>query len=281
MAARKTTRRKTGTTKTAARRKRTSSSAARRTRKGPSKIVNFFVPMFFILCILFCLGFLFFMGYRTATASAFFDIEQVELSGVKNIKEERIRQIVRSHTAQTGVWNADLDAIKAEIGKFRYAREVSVSRVLPDTVRVIVNEREPVALVRLNGKDFWVDAEGLLLDRIAEGDERPPFVMTGWEESDTERSKEINKKRVELYLRLLDEWKAYDLISRVKILDLSDLRQTRAIIENSSRPVEIRIEGENYLKGLQKGIETVANSDGCVEYIITDGEKITKGECKS
>ncbi len=284
MARRKTTRRKTGTTAAKTRRKRTTTAAAAsRRKKSPSKIVNFFVPMFFIFCILFCLGFLLFMGYQTVTASSFFDMEEVELQGVQNIKEDRIKQIVKSHTTQTGVWNADIEAIKKDVENFKYAKEVSVSRVLPDTVRVVVNERKPVAIVRIDGNDFWSDEEGLILDKASgKSGQRPPFVMFGWDQGDSERAKELNKKRVALYLQLIDDWKSFDLASRVKAIDLSDLRQPRAIIGNSADPVEIRIEGESYAKALQKGIETVANSDDCVPaYIITDGSRTIKGECKS
>lgn len=285
--ARKTTKRK----KTTAARKRRSKTTTARTRrrktttasrrKSSSQIVNFFVPLFFIFCILFCLGFLMFMGYRTATASAFFDIERVELRGADRIEKGRVERIVRTHTAKTGVWNADLDAIRRDVAKFRYAREVSVSRVLPDTVRVIVAERRPVAVVRIDGNDRWADEEGLVLDRVGVSEKRPPFTLLGWDTNGTDRARETNRKRIGLYLRLLEDWRAYDLASRVRAVDLSDLRQPRAIIENSNRAVEIRIEGENYTRSLQKGIETVAGADGCVEYIITDGNRTTKAECRS
>ena len=59
---------------------------AGRRAKGTGNFVNFFVPLFFIVCILFCLGFLAFMGYRTVTASAFFDVKQIEVKGRKKFR---------------------------------------------------------------------------------------------------------------------------------------------------------------------------------------------------
>lgn len=274
MARRKTTKRKT----TATKRRPTKRRATR--KKGSSGFVNFFVPLFFISCILFCLGFLMFMGYRTATASSFFDMENVETQGVKNIPKEKIKEIVSEHTAKSGVWNADIEAIRSDVEKFKYAKEVSISRVLPDTVRVIVNERVPVAVIRLDGKDFWADVEGKILSRISPNDNRPPFTMFGWSQDGLDRT-EKNKKRVELYLKLIESWKSYDLAKRVKAVDLSDLKDAHAIVEKSGRTIEIRLGDKDYENRLQKGIEAVAVSDKCIGYVITSGEKTVTGPCDS
>ncbi len=274
MARRKTTtRRKTATT--APRRKRVT-----RTKKSSNKLTSFFVPMFFIFCILFCLGLLLLTGYRTATASAFFDVEKIELEGVENIEKEKIKQIVKSHTIQNGVWNSDIEAIKQEVENFKYAKAVSVSRVLPDTVRVIVNERQQIAVIRIDGNDHWADDDGLLLERVSTEDKRPPFIMFGWDESKTDKANENNKKRVELYKQLLLEWQSYELASRVKAVDFADMRDIQAIVEDSGKSVKIRLGNENYGKRLQKGIEVLAATEDCIEYVITSGDKPISGYCK-
>ncbi len=261
MAGKTTARRTTGTT--AARRKRTTT----RTKKSSATTANFLVPLFFTACILFCLGFLLFAGYRTVTASSFFDVDNVELEGVQHIKQDKVKQIVKSYTHQEGVWNSDLEAIRKEIATFKYAKDVSVSRVLPNTVRVIVNERKSVALIRQDGKDYWVDDDALVLDRVAEQDERPPFVMLGWNSEDSEKVREINIKRVILYKELLENWRSYDLAKRVKAVDLTDLREPQAIIEDSGETVKISLSDGEYGKRLQKGIEIAAGRGKEIEKI--------------
>ncbi len=280
MARRKTTARKTGTT--AAKRRTTRKRPAR--KKSSNSLVNFFVPTFLIGCILLCLGFLLFMGYQTVTASSFFELEKefgIEILGIKNIQKAEVAKIVRANIYENNVWNADTDAIESEVNKFSYAKEVSISKVLPDRIRVIVKEREPVALIRLDGKDFWFDIDGKKLNRLKDDEDRPPFTMFGWDDDVSGFVSKDNKKRIDLYLKLLEEWKYYDLAKRVKAVDLSDLREPHAIIENLGKTVEIRIEGESYVKGLQKGIESVANSSECYEYVITDGIKTITANCKS
>ena len=270
MASRKTTttRRKTGTT-TAKKRRRPSTR-----KKSSSGFVNFFVPMFFIGGILFCLGFLLFMGYRTVTASSFFDMEKVEVEGVQNLPADEIKKLVKAKTIQDGVWNADLAAIKSEVEKYKYAREVSVSRVLPDTVRIFVKERKPIAIVRIDGSDFWVDEDAVVLEKVSAEDERPPFTLLGWNENNTGKAIEGNRRRVALYRQLLNDWKAYDLASRVKVLDLNDMREPVAKIEKDGKSIDIHMEGQNFARALKKGVETVATLDNCINYVVTDGDKI-------
>ncbi len=260
---RRTTKRKTGTT---ARKRRTT-----RSKKSSSKIANFFVPMFFIFCILFCLGLLMFMGYRTATASSFFDIETVELKGVENIPQEKIEAIVKTLTVKTGVWNADLDAIKKEVKKFKYAKDVSVSRVLPDSIQVIVDERDPKAVVRLDGKDYWVDEEATILGRVNSEDKRPSFTMFGWNDEDTEKAKENNKKRIQLYLELKKEWQEYDLADRVVAVNLADLKDPEAVVVDSGENVTISLGKEKFKKRLQEGLEVIAGKGNRVQGAIMSG----------
>lgn len=258
---------KTGTTAATARRRR----ASAKTKKGTGGIANFFVPVFFIFCILFCLGFLTFMGYRTAAASSFFDIEKVEVRGNKNIDGEEIERIVRSHTAKTGVWNADLEAIKKDLKKFRYAKNISVSRILPDSIQVVVDERVPRAVVRLDGGKFWVDEDARVLSPVSDTERNLPFAMLGWSREKTEKAAEDNKNRVELYLKLRADWTEFDLASRVSAVNLSDPSDPQAIVTDSGRDVVISLGRSDYKKNLQKALEVIAGRGDKIETVITSG----------
>lgn len=265
MAGKTTTRRKRKTTAT--RRKR----ATTRTKKGSNKIINFFVPMFFICFILFCLGFLMFTGYRTVAASAFFDIEDVETIGVKHISSNKVERIVKSYTVKTGVWNADLEAIKSDISKFKFAKNVSVSRVLPDSIQVVIDERVPKAVVNLDGKYYWVDEDAVILSVVSGEEKELPFVMYGWNEGRTENAVKSNKKRVELYMQLQEEWTEFDLASRVAAVNLSDMNDPQAIVTDSGEQVTISLGKEEHKKRLQKALEVVAGKGDKIETVITSG----------
>ena len=269
MAARKTnTKRKPSST--ANRRRKTT------TRKSNSRdLASFFVPLFFIICIVFCIGFLFFMGYKTVTASEFFNVKTINVEGAKQTSANEIENVVKRETEKTGVWNADLEEIRQNVEKMNFVKIATVSRVLPNGVRVNLIEREPIAVVRLDNGDFWVDKDAAILKRVGEKEERHPFVLQGWNENQTEKAKEDNVKRVKIYLRMLDEWRDYEIAKRVSAVDMSDIRDVEAFVEDSGENVKIIFRQDDYGTGLKKSLEAIAGKGDEIKSAIWDGRVVT------
>lgn len=246
-------------------------------KKSSGTLANFIIPMVFIVGILFCLGFLMFMGYRTATATAFFDVKAVDIRGISKIPREDIEKIVRASTEKSGVWKADLKEIKDAIEKFNLVKSVVVSRVLPDGIRVNINERVPRAVVQLNSGVFWVDDEATILGGVAKNEERPPFAMRGWNEDKTAKAVKDNQERVKIYLKMLDEWQNFELVKRVNSVDLTDLQEPQVVVQDSGEAVTIILSRENFGKRLQTGLEKIAGKGKEVKSIDLSSQKETLG----
>jgi hypothetical protein len=268
----KTVKNKPTTTPTAKRR-RPARNLPRKTAKNNGNFANIFVPLFFILCILFCLGFLGFMGYRTVTASEFFDVKKVDVRGTARSSKDDIEKIVGGEAEKSGVWNTDLNEIKNRVERLAYVKSAAVSRVLPDGVRVNVIERVPKAVARIDGGDFWVDDEGVILGLVGKNEERPSFFMRGWDESRAENAQKDNQVRVKMYQKMLEDWRVFDLARRVKEVDLEDLQDPKAIVEDSGMTVSIDLGKENYGKRLQKGLEIVAGRGREIESVNLSGSR--------
>lgn len=249
---------KRGTTrKTNAAAKRTRRTTANR-KKDSGAFTNFFVPLFFIVGILFCLGFLSLMGYRTVTASAFFDVKRIDVRGANRASREEVERIARSYTEKSGVWNADLKAIKGDVEKINLIKTAVVSRVLPGGLIVNITERVPRAVVRTNGGDFWTDEEAVILGAVGKDEARPPFVLRGWDEAKNERAAKDNRERVKVYGKMMIEWQDYELARRVVWVNLADLREPQAIVQDSGETVTIILSNENYKNRLRSGLEKIA-----------------------
>ncbi|CAN5796286.1 hypothetical protein BH20ACI4_BH20ACI4_01090 [soil metagenome] len=273
MATRKrTTAKKTTAVKPKSRRK--TSTTSRRTTKGAGNFVNFFVPLFFILCIVFCTGFLAFMGYRTVTASSFFDVKKIEVRGAKRVSREEIEKIVRLESEKNGVWNADLQKIREEIEKSNFVKAVTVSRILPDGIRVNVTERNPKAVVRIEGGDFWADEDGVILVLAGKDEARPPFFIQGWNRDKSEKAQKENKERVKIYLEMLTEWQEYELAKRVRAVDLTSLKEPFAITEDSGEKVAIELENGNLAKRLKDGIKAIAGKGSNYQAVNIEGQNM-------
>ncbi|MBS1792936.1 MAG: FtsQ-type POTRA domain-containing protein [Acidobacteria bacterium] len=242
----------------APKRRRTTKAPTRRKNAADGNLVNFLVPLFLISCILFCLGLLGFMGYRTVTASEFFDVRKIDVRGTTHASKSDIEKIVSNQTEKLGVWNADLKDIKERVERLDFVKSAAVSRVLPDGLRVNVIERVPKAVVRLGGGDFWADDEGTLIAPVAKGEAVPPFVMRGWDETKTDKALKDNQARVKTYQKMIDEWKTFDLDKRVKSVDMTDLSKPKAIVEDSGETIEIVLAKDTFGKKLQVALENVA-----------------------
>ena len=255
MATRKTTTRRKTIAKTAARRKK---PTTRRGNKSSANFVHFFVPFFFIVCILFCLGFLGFMGYRTVTASEFFDVKEIDVRGGSDVKTEDVEKIVRAETEKTGVWKADLNIVKEEVEKITVVKSATVSRVLPDGIRVDITERVPKAVVRIDGGDFWADEDGIVLGEVDKSKPYPSFVVYGWEREKSERAQANNKDRVKMYVEMSEDWRELELDKRVLAVDLRDLQEPRAIVKDSDSMVWIEVKKSDFGANLKNGLKAIA-----------------------
>lgn len=253
------------------RRSTKTTTTTRRVKKGPGKFANVVMPMFFIVCMVIGLGFLTVMGYRTATASQFFDAKKIDVRGVERASKEEMEKIVVSQTERTGVWHADLAEIQARIEKLQFVKSVAVSRVLPDGVRVDIQERVPVALIRIGGGDYMVDNEAHLIAPAAKPEEKFPFVMRGWDETKTDKPLKENVERVKLYVKMADEWRNNELAGRVKELNLLDLNDPKVTIEDSGSNVLISVGKDSYGKHLKAGIDAVAGKGSQVRSVNAAG----------
>ncbi len=248
-------------------------SASSRVRgKNTSRAINRFVlPLVICLGLLGGIVFLGISGYRTATASVFFGVRNIEIRGNEHTPAEDIRRIVATATEKPGVWNADLADIRNHIEKFPFVKSAAVSMVLPAGIRVNVIERVPAAVVHLNSGDFLVDGDGTILSSASAGDKTYPFILHGWDETKSEKAFNDNLARLKLYKKMIEEWRQFDLSSSVKQVDLADLREPKAVIEDSGRPITVALAKDNLGKSLKTAIEAVVGKGAKIRSVDAAG----------
>lgn len=227
--------------------------------------------MILLAVILGCLGFLLFMGYRTVTASAFFDVHSIEIRGTNRVSREEVERIVRAETARTSVWNADVEAMRRQIEKMPFVKSVAVSRILPDGVRVNVTERVPRAIVRLSAGDFWVDDDAQILGKADGNDSQKAFVISGWDENKSDKAAKDNQERVKIAARLRDDLKNTGMENRVVGLNLTSLQEPQVTVEDSGEAVSVFLGKEDFGKRLQKALEVLEGRGKQIESLISHG----------
>jgi cell division septal protein FtsQ len=232
---------------------------------------KYLLPMLITAVLLGATVFLAVSGYQTATASSFFGLRTVDVRGNERTPPEDIKRVVSASVEKTGVWNADLGEIRMAIEKFPFVKSAAVSRMLPGGIRVNVTERVPAAVVRLSSGNYLVDGDGTLLAIVKDKSSDFPFVLQGWDEAKTEKAGTDNLARLKVYKKMLDEWKQFDLVSRVKEVNLSNPRDPVAVIEDSGSPVAITLGRDGLGKSLRAAIEAVSGKGGAVKEVNAEG----------
>jgi len=217
-----------------------------------------YVPAFLKVVMAIVIAILFFAGYRAAASASFFQVRKVEVQGTSRTSAEDIQTIVRREVEKTGVWKADLKGINTRLEHLPWVRAAIVSRVLPDTVRVRVSEREPRAVVRTaSGRFRWIDDDAVLLGEMQPTDQLPAFFLRGLNEEDSDIARAENRERVQKFLELQREWDAAGLSERVSEVNLMDIRDIRAQLAGENSQIEVRLGSQDHGKRLKDALDVL------------------------
>lgn len=161
--------------------------------------------------------------------------EQIELTGNHIVNREAVlQQFVRDRNRS--VLLIPLDARRGQLEQLPWVESASVQRVLPNSIRVELTERTPIAFLR-NGSDLaLIDAHGVILGRPAGQDLQFPIV-TGLSDSVPRDERERRMQTYQEFMRDTDLVRggSSDHVSEV---DLSNPRDLRAVMTGLSSPAD-------------------------------------------
>ena len=249
-------------------------SAASRSKN--SVWLNYYVPAVFLLAMAACILWLMAAAYQKVTASSFFGVKAVEIYGVNRASTDDIKRTVQMSATRSGVWNADIADIRAQLEKLPWVKSAVVSRVLPDGLRVRVRESVPVVAVKPEqGELQWADSEANFLGPVYKDEARSLVVLKGWDEKKTENSQKLNQQRVKLYQKLMEELRISELDKRVSSVNVSDLEDVQVFSDRNGVTVPISLGREDFGKRLQDALKTLDTRDtGQVASLISRGKNV-------
>jgi cell division protein FtsQ len=120
-----------------------------------------------------------------AWADQFFEIRVVEITRTERISREDVLAMLDLEPGR-GLLRIDLVQAQRSLETHPWIRRATVRRVLPDTLMVELDEREPVAVLRTGagGRKFLLDREGTLISEgVPAADEGLP-ILTGVDYAD-------------------------------------------------------------------------------------------------
>ncbi len=110
------------------------------------------------------LGVFFLGGWLFLHRVNLFPLEEVRFEGLKRVSEAELRQILPVERG-TNLFRVNLKEVKRVLERHPWVASVEVSRDLPHTLKIYVQEEDPIALVVLSGKLYFVDPRGKVFAR--------------------------------------------------------------------------------------------------------------------
>ena len=146
----------------------------------------------------------------------------------------------------------EVDESRHHLRATGWIEDATLRRVLPSTIEVVVNEREPVGLGRFGSALYLIDSEGVILDEFS-----PRFrdldlpIIDGLSVGVDGDDRGVDKRRAALVTELLSDIERQaprlsELLSQVDVADPHD-----AVVLLSGDPVYIHLGAEQFAERLQ------------------------------
>jgi len=176
-------------------------------------------------------------------------VDHVSVQGLARLSMEEIDARLDGMRGQN-ILKVDLEQYRARLLESPWVESAELWRVLPSTVHVRIVERRPLAVARLHGQLYLVDAEGVIMDSYGPryGDLDLPVVdglMTDGRDGPV-----VGAEGIGLVQHVFHEVSAEPrLFSRLSQLDVSNPRN--AVVLLQGEPAELRLGDRDFLERLE------------------------------
>lgn len=94
--------------------------------------------------------------------SELFSLDDIQIEGNDFVSRQEILEL-GNLVETTSIWNVDLVAVQSTMKNHPFLEKVSVERSFPNTLRICVIEKRPVALLNCENQLYCIDSEAMIL----------------------------------------------------------------------------------------------------------------------
>jgi cell division protein FtsQ len=98
--------------------------------------------------------------YRRTQSDARFAVKAIEVTGATHTPRAALDAITKQY-AGLNLFRIDIDRVQHDLGGLPWVSRIAIEKKLPDTLRIIIVERTPVALLQSGGDLRYVDVQGV------------------------------------------------------------------------------------------------------------------------
>jgi cell division protein FtsQ len=171
--------------------------------------------------------------------------DDLEISAGENVTRHQVMDVMGGDIGRN-IFFVPLDQRKHQLEEIPWVESANVMRLLPNRLRVTIQERTPVAFVQLGGKIALIDAQGVVMDLPAGGAKRYSFpVIVGMGEQEPLSTR---APRMKTFMELTRELDADGSHSSKDLseVDLSDPDDVKITLSDPQGEVLVHLGSSNF-----------------------------------
>jgi cell division protein FtsQ len=193
-------------------------------------------------------------GTNLVANARLLQIDRIVVGGNERLSRGEVLAALDGLRGESLVWT-DLGAWRRRLMASPWVRDAALRRALPSTVEVVISERQPIGIGRINGEMYLVDDRAVVIDQYGPryADLDLPLV-DGLAASPSDAGLMTDRLRGELAARVIAAVKARpDIARRLSQVNVADLHNAAVILTGD--PAVIYLGEDQFLPRLQSYLE--------------------------
>ena len=181
-------------------------------------------------------------------------VDQILVRGNKRLSKGEVLAVMNGLRGES-LFGTDLDLWRRRVMRSPWVQDAALRRSLPSTVEVVIVERLPVGIGRINGDTYLVDETGVVIDQYG-----PQYadldlpIIDGLSASPNDDGSSVDAARADLAARVIGAVRARPEMARqLSQIDVGDLHNAAVIL--SGDPAVIYVGDDQFLQRLQSYVQ--------------------------
>jgi cell division septal protein FtsQ len=185
------------------------------------------------------------------------EVDRIVVRGNERLSHGEVMAVLTGLRGESLIWT-DLDSWRVRLLASPWVRDAALRRSLPSTVEVVIAERQPIGIGRLNGDMYLVDEHGVVIDQYG-----PQYadldlpIIDGLSADSANGAPAADAARADLAWRVIAALQPQpEIADRLSQIDVADLYNASVILAGDS--AVLHLGDERFLSRLQGYLELSA-----------------------
>jgi cell division protein FtsQ len=182
--------------------------------------------------------------------------DQIEIAGNHNVARSQLLDVFGADISRN-IFSVPLEDRKKQVEQIPWVESATLMRLLPDRIKVQIIERKPVAYVDIGSRLSLIDANGVVMEKPANGEVFPFTVITGMNESEPLSTR---APRMKIFTRMIDDVDAggTHYSKDFEEVDLSDPDDVKVFVRDDGGGVLLHLGSSNFQERYKLYLANVA-----------------------